>query len=103
MFMRLYIADKSDVGQRMISSFRSLLHRRYGGNCTLEIIDVTEHPERARQDEILATPTLVRLSPTPEFRVVGNLRNKARIMSILDNISHVAPECTEYPSAGATG
>jgi len=101
--MRLYIADNSDSGQRMISSFRSLLQSRYGSDCTLEIIDVTEHPERARRDEILATPTLVRISPTPEFRIVGNLQNKDRIMSILENISHSAPEYHGYAGAGAAG
>ena len=41
----------------------------------LEIVDVLERPERALADDVLVTPTLLKLAPRPSCRIVGNLSN----------------------------
>jgi circadian clock protein KaiB len=41
----------------------------------LEVIDVFQQPELARDNQIVATPTLVRESPRPMRRFIGNLSN----------------------------
>jgi circadian clock protein KaiB len=41
--------------------------------CRLEVVDIAEHPEAAEEYKIIGTPTLVRLSPMPIRRVVGDL------------------------------
>ncbi len=46
----------------------------------LTVIDVHEQPDRARQAGILATPTLIRRSPGPELRVIGDLSNQEAIL-----------------------
>ncbi|MBS3942222.1 MAG: circadian clock protein KaiB [Actinobacteria bacterium] len=51
------------------------LHRLFasvGLEFTVEVIDVNEHPDRADDDRILLTPTLLRLTP-PRLRVAGDL------------------------------
>jgi circadian clock protein KaiB len=49
----------------------------------LEIIDVLEDPEKAEQAKILATPTLIRESPGPHRRLVGDLGETERIIQLL--------------------
>jgi len=39
------------------------------------VIDVYQQPELARENQIVATPTLVKESPRPVRRFIGNLLN----------------------------
>jgi hypothetical protein len=41
----------------------------------VEIIDLVQHPDRARNDNVLAIPTVVRVCPLPIKRLVGDLSN----------------------------
>ena len=59
---------------------RSALRRVYEicetelkGNYELEVIDVYQQPELTRENQIVATPTLVKYSPAPMRRFIGNL------------------------------
>lgn len=51
--------------------------------CELSIIDILHHPEVADQQNILATPTLVREIPLPVQRIVGDFSNRALVMNTL--------------------
>ena len=50
------------------------------GRYELEIIDVHEHPEKAEQDKILATPTLIKQLPPPLRRVIGDLSDADKVL-----------------------
>ena len=52
--------------------------------CLLDIVDVTRSPDRADDARILATPTLIRLTPKPERRVTGDLADAERVLAALD-------------------
>jgi circadian clock protein KaiB len=39
----------------------------------LEVIDVFEDPARAKQDRVIATPTLIKVQPAPELRLIGSI------------------------------
>ena len=52
-----------------IHNVRAVCDRYAAGNHELEIIDVDEEPERAADEQIIALPTLVRLSPKPIRRL----------------------------------
>lgn len=50
----------------------------------MSIIDVLESPELAEEGRVLATPTLVRISPPPERRIVGDLSDQRIVLQALD-------------------
>jgi circadian clock protein KaiB len=50
----------------------------------VEVVDVRERPELAEEDRILATPTLVRRTPEPMRKIIGDLSDIGRVMSGLD-------------------
>ena len=50
------------------------------GRYELEIIDVLAHPEKAEQDKILATPTLIKQLPPPLRRVIGDLSDSEKVL-----------------------
>ncbi|MFP4428714.1 MAG: circadian clock KaiB family protein, partial [Desulfovermiculus sp.] len=54
------------------------------GQYSLEVIDVSQHPEHAREYRILAVPTLLKELPPPLRKVVGDLSEKEKVLQGLD-------------------
>jgi circadian clock protein KaiB len=71
--LRLWISARSARSLRAIQVGEELSRRlsAIGGSC--DILDVGEHPDLAAEDRILATPTLVRESPEPLLRIIGDV------------------------------
>jgi circadian clock protein KaiB len=47
-------------------------------------VDIYQQPGEASGAQIIAAPTLVKSSPSPAKRLVGDLSNRARVMIGLD-------------------
>ena len=43
-------------------------------------MNVLDHPQLAQEDKILATPTLVKMAPEPQKRVVGDLSDGKKVL-----------------------
>jgi circadian clock protein KaiB len=82
-FFRLYIIKGSAKYTLMVKRLKSILDAWYKKNYILEVIDVLEQADQAADDKIFATPTLVRLSPPPLKKVVGDLNNKKKLETFL--------------------
>ena len=54
------------------------------GTCKLEVIDIYQQPKLARDNQIVATPTLIKELPLPVRRFIGNLLNTAGLFVELD-------------------
>jgi circadian clock protein KaiB len=78
---RLYVAGSSDRSLRAIQNARRLCDAELAGHSELEVIDIFQQPARARRDQILAVPTLVRHLPLPIKRFVGDLSNRAVLLA----------------------
>lgn len=50
----------------------------------LEIVDISKHPERAAEAQIIAAPTLVRMKPLPLRRFIGDMSQVEKIVQDLD-------------------
>jgi circadian clock protein KaiB len=48
------------------------------------VIDLMQHPQLAKGDQILAIPTLVRKLPAPLKKIIGDLSNTERTLVGLD-------------------
>ncbi|MFX7140588.1 circadian clock KaiB family protein, partial [Acinetobacter baumannii] len=66
-----------------VISVRSLCERHLHGRYDLEIIDLYQQPERARTDQIVALPTLLREAPLPLLRLVGDMTDERRVLQAL--------------------
>jgi hypothetical protein len=47
-------------------------------------VDLLLEPERAARDQIVALPTLIRRSPLPERKIIGDLSNRERLLAGLE-------------------
>lgn len=79
--MRLYVAGGAPNSAAAMANLQVLIDeaRTTFGPVALEVIDVLKEPGRALADGILVSPTLVRLSPLPMVRIVGNLSDRATV------------------------
>jgi circadian clock protein KaiB len=64
-----------------VANLKRLCVDHLGDGIEVEIVDLVQHPERARGDGILAIPTLVRRAPQPLCRFIGDLSNTARVLA----------------------
>jgi circadian clock protein KaiB len=70
---RLYIAGEAPNSTRAAANLGALCRAHLPDQHEIEVVDVFREPRRALADGIFMTPTLVRLAPAPERRIVGTL------------------------------
>ena len=78
--LRLYVAGQSTKSLHAFTNLTSLCEKYLAGHYEIEIIDLVERPALARSDDIVAIPTLVRLSPMPLRKIIGDLSNTERVL-----------------------
>lgn len=81
---RVYALGGAPTSRRALTNLTALCEEFLAGRFTLEVIDVYEHPELAASDQIIATPTVLRISPEPRTRLVGDLSDRAETIRALD-------------------
>jgi circadian clock protein KaiB len=81
---RLYVADDSPNSMQAISNLHALCGKYLAERHEIEVVDVLREPKRALDDGILLTPTLVKLSPPPIRKIVGNLNQLQPVLLALN-------------------
>ena len=82
--LRLYVAGSTPQSSRAIRNLKAICETNLPGRYVLTVVDLYAQPELAREDQIVVAPTLVRQSPLPVRRVVGDLSNTGRVLAALD-------------------
>ena len=81
--LRLYVAGGAPNSVRAIANLAAICKEHLQSAFRLEIIDVLKFPLRALADGVLVTPHLAKLSPSPAAKVVGNLSDRASVLTAL--------------------
>jgi circadian clock protein KaiB len=87
--LRLFVTGTTPRSARAIQNIRTLCEQRLHGRYDLEVVDIYQHPERAKPDQIVVAPTLLKSLPAPVRRLIGDLSDESRVLAGLDL---VAPE-----------
>lgn len=81
--LSLFVSGHTPLAERAIVNLRRICDQRSDFDCEIRIVDVTENPDEAAEFHILATPMLVRQSPTPLRRVIGDLSDMEKVFEAL--------------------
>ena len=81
--LRLFVTGDSPDSSAAIANLKALFPNGASSQVEIEIVDVQREPGRAARDGILVTPTLLKLSPSPPCRVLGNLKNHEALLQLL--------------------
>jgi circadian clock protein KaiB len=79
----LFVAGDERNSRLARANLQRLCEEVNGDDHELEIVDVLEDSSSALEHFILVTPTLLRLEPQPEVRVIGNLSDLETVRSAL--------------------
>jgi circadian clock protein KaiB len=82
--LRLIVAGSTIRSRRAIENLRRVCTQHLAGHSDLEIIDIYQQPQFAREYQVVAAPTLVKLLPLPVRRIVGDLSEEDRLLRALD-------------------
>ena len=77
----LFVARDSAASATAIVQLKRIVAEYLPPRSIVEVIDVFEEPDRAKEEQILAIPTLVRKSPRPVRRVIGDLSDVPRVLT----------------------
>ena len=78
--LTLYVTGTSPRTSIAIDNLNRICAQELDGRYELEIVDVLENPQRAEDEKILATPTLIKQLPPPLRRVIGDLSDKDKVL-----------------------
>ena len=82
--LRLYIAGQTPRSAAACANLKKLCEEHLQGRYDLEVIDIYQHPQLAKDEQIIAVPTLVKKLPAPLRRLIGDLSDTERVLLGLD-------------------
>ncbi|MEJ2417013.1 MAG: circadian clock KaiB family protein [Exilibacterium sp.] len=81
--LTLYVLSKTAQSSHAVATIQGICSNELVGRCRLDIVDVSENPEVAERDAIIATPTLIKLAPPPLRRILGDLSSSEEVLVAL--------------------
>jgi circadian clock protein KaiB len=82
--LSLFIAGMTLRSADAVARIKGLCEKYLPGRYELEIIDIYQQPELAKLYQVFAVPTLVKRSPAPARRLIGDLQHAEEVLRGLD-------------------
>ena len=91
--LRLYTAGQTPKSLAAIKNLKKVCEEHLAGRYQIEIVDLLKNPRLAKDDQIVAIPTLVRKLPDPMRKIIGDLSDTERALVSLQ----LRPQIQERP------
>lgn len=78
--LRLYTAGQTPKSVAAFRNLKKICEEHLAGRYTIEVIDLMQNPRLAKDDQIIAIPTLVRKLPNPLRKIIGDLSDEERTL-----------------------
>ena len=82
--LTLYVAGQTPKSIEAFANLKEICDTHLKDHYIIEVVDLVENPELAKNDQILAIPTLVRKLPEPIKKIIGTLANEEKVLVGLD-------------------
>lgn len=78
--LRLYVAGQTPKSMAAFANLKHICEVHLAGKYRIEVVDLMKKPQRAKDDQIIAIPTLVRRLPEPIRKIIGDLGDRERTL-----------------------
>ena len=78
--LRLYTAGQTPKSLAAFRNLKKICDEHLPGRYKIEVVDLVQNPRLAKDDQIVAIPTLVRKLPDPLRKVIGDLSDEERTL-----------------------
>jgi circadian clock protein KaiB len=82
--LKLYVTGTTPQSLRAIANIKKLCEVHLKGRYELDVVDLYQQPQLAQGQQIIAVPTLVKKSPLPQRRIIGDMSSSERVLTGLD-------------------
>jgi len=82
--LRLYISGSTLKSAMAVKNIKRICKQHLKNRYDLEVIDIYQQPNLARDEQIVAVPTLIKRLPLPLRRLIGDLSNLRKVLFGLD-------------------
>ncbi|HEY7089519.1 MAG TPA: circadian clock KaiB family protein [Tepidisphaeraceae bacterium] len=105
--LRLYMTGTRRRSLLALENIKRICEQYLTQNYELEVVDLYQQPTLAAREQIIASPTLVKRSPLPPRRVIGDMSDTGRVLRGLQveagehPRNHAGPASRAKPGGGA--
>ncbi len=78
--LRLYVTGLTPKSMQAIQNIKKICEENLKGRYELEIVDIYQQPEFAKNEQIIVAPTLIKKLPLPLRRIIGDMSDKESIL-----------------------
>lgn len=78
--LRLYVAGQTPKSVAAFANLKKLCETHMKGSYEIEIVDLQQNPQMAKEHQIVAIPTLVKQLPLPLKKIIGDLSNTEKVL-----------------------
>lgn len=76
----LYVAGQTPKSIAAIANLERICAEHLAGQYEVEVVDLRQNPQLAREHSIVAIPTLVRELPVPIRKIIGDLSDTEKLL-----------------------
>jgi circadian clock protein KaiB len=80
---RLFVAADTLNSEQAVINLAAICKTHLAGCHEIEVVDVFKEPDRALAEGIRMTPTLLKLTPPPQRRIIGTVADGDRVLHTL--------------------
>lgn len=81
--LKLYVTGMSLGSVRAIENIKEICEEHLKDGYELEIIDINKYPNSMYENDIIASPTLIKKAPEPFKKLIGDLSNREKVLKML--------------------
>jgi len=81
--LKLFVTGASPNSAKAIANLKNICEQYFDSKYDLEIIDVYQQPLRAKEEQIVALPMLLKFFPLPAKKLIGDLSDTKKVLKAL--------------------
>jgi circadian clock protein KaiB len=78
--LKLFVTGASPNSAKAINNLKNICEHYIDSKYDLEIIDVYQQPLKAKEEQIIALPMLLKFFPLPVKKLIGDLSDTAKVL-----------------------
>ncbi len=78
--LRLFVSGTSSNSVKAINNLQTICEKHLTGRYELEIIDIHQQPEQVKFEDVAAVPLLIKISPLPVRRLIGDMSEREKVL-----------------------
>lgn len=82
--LQLFVAGMTPRSLNAVQALHDFCEKHLEDRCEIEVIDIYREPERARQENLVVAPTLIKKLPEPLVKFIGDLSREDILLKGLD-------------------